>query len=212
MAATLSAANGSVAMARRLARAILAEGRFHKASVPRPLHDVLREIGRFLESPLNALNELVNELGGKVPGGTALVWGVLALVVLAASAAISVHGTRRALHEPRKLSHDAESGGAPVGADELERQALVAEQAGRYAEAVRYRFSAGLLRLVDKRVVNDVRSSANAEISRALRSPAFAQLARRFDEVTYGASAATNADVQLSRDLWARVLTESPSA
>jgi hypothetical protein len=208
MAATLSAAEGSAALAQRLAREILAEGRFHKAAVSRPLHDVLREIGRFLESPLNAIGELVDELGRRVPGGSALVWAALALVVLIAAAALAARGTRRALREPRASSEKPGEGGAPVSADELERDALAAERLGRYAEAVRFRFRAGLLRLVDRDILGDARSRANAEVVRALGSSAFAALAQRFDEITYGGSAATLEDVQRSRVVWTRVLSD----
>jgi hypothetical protein len=205
MSGTLAATEGSAAATRRLAQQILAEGRFHKASVPRPLHDVLREIGRLLESPLNGVNELVDKLGSSIPGGSGVVWGALALGVMLASAAVSVRGTRRALHESA-LGGAGTAEHASLSASELERRATAAERAGRYAEGVRYRFRAGLLRLAERDIVSDAPLAVNREVVRALGLPAFEQLAARFDEITYGGSAASQEDVQLSRDVWTRVL------
>src|ERR1700736_3400553 len=166
MTGTASASEGSAAAARQLAREILAEGRFHKASVPRPLHSVLREIGRFLESPLNALAELVHKLGNGIPGGSAVVWGVLALVVTLVGVAVSLRGTRRVLSAPAP-SPASHTEGTPLSASELERQAATAERAGLYAEAVRYRFRAGLLRLAERDIVSDAPSALNIEVVRA---------------------------------------------
>lgn len=205
MSGTLAATEGSAAATRRLAQQILAEGRFHKASVPRPLHSVLREIGRGLELPLNALDKLVHKLGGGVPGGSAVVWGALALAVMLASAAVSVRGTRRALHESAPAD-GGEQDPTPLSASELEREAAAAERAGRYAEAVRYRFRAGLLRLADREILSDAPSALNRDVVQALHSPAFARLAARFDEIAYGGGAAVKEDVQLSRDVWTSIL------
>src|SRR5271166_1965370 len=95
MPSTASAAEQAAA-ARRLAREILAEGRFHEPSVPRPLHTVLREIGRALESPLNAVDEVVGELAPATPGGETVVWIALALALVMVGAALARHGVRRA--------------------------------------------------------------------------------------------------------------------
>jgi hypothetical protein len=211
MAGTTSASEGAAGAARQLAREILAEGRFHKASVPRPLHSVLREIGRFLESPLNALEELVHKLGSDIPGGSAVVWGVLALVVTVVGVAVSLRGTRRVLSAPA-VSPGSQTEVTPLSAEELERQAATAERAGLYAEAVRYRFRAGLLRLAERDIVSHAPAALNIEVVRALSSPAFEQLAARFDEITYGGSAAHQDDAQRSRDVWAVVLKGGPAS
>jgi hypothetical protein len=203
MASSLSAGEPAAA-ARRLAREILAEGRFHKPAVPRPLHSALQEIGRALESPLNGLGELVDKLGNATPGGSGVVWGALAVVVLITSAVVSSRGARRALHDVAPIGGDRAL--APLSASDLEREAVAAERSGRYAEAVRYRFRAGLMRLADTAVVSDAPAMVNANIARALGSPAFDHLARRFDEITYGGRAASEEDVQHSRREWARVL------
>lgn len=210
MAGTGIAGEGSAASARQLAQQILAEGRFHKGTVPRPLHDVLREIGRVLESPLNALDELVEKLGSGIPGGSALVWAALAVGVLLASAALGARGTRRALRLSVPTDRSLGDRSAPSPA-ELEHRAAAAERDARYAEAVRYRFRAGLLRLAEREIVSDAPWALNRDVVRALRSPAFDELAARFDEITYGGRAAQPEDVQLSRDVWARVLAGGPS-
>jgi hypothetical protein len=205
MASGNSVSEGS-ASARGLAREILAEGRFHKATVPRPLHSALREIGRALESPLNGLNELVDKLGTLTPGGSPVIWGTLALVVLLASAAIAHRGTRHALREPPGSAQGNMARLAPPSASDLERQAVAAERLGRYGDAVRLRFRAGLLRLADSHIVGEAPSMVNAEIVRVLGSPSFGVLAARFDEIAYGGSAASQEDVQLSRREWTHVL------
>lgn len=207
MHAGTASAQQPAAAARQLAREILAGGRFHKASVPRPLHDVLREIGRLVQAPLSALEELVSKLGGHVSGGPAVVWAALALVVVLAGAALSTHGARRALRDPMPGETKRQGSLAPTAA-ELERQALAAEAHGRYGEAVRARFRAGLLRLAERDIVGDAAFALSADVLRALHSREFAQLARRFDQIAYGGSAAGAEDARSSRELWRRVLGE----
>ena len=63
---------------------------------------MLKDIGNFLESPLNAIDELVSELGEHVPGGASLVWAVLAAALLAVVALLATHGARRALRAPEE--------------------------------------------------------------------------------------------------------------
>jgi hypothetical protein len=205
MASSASAADGAAALARSQARAILAEGRFHPAPVPHPLHGLLHAVGRALESPLHGVNELVSKLAVHTPGGATVVWAVLAAAVLALSGLLAVRGARRALSDP--ATGAAGAGAAPpIRATDLEREAVAAEARGRHADAVRLRFRAGLLRLAESELVADAPSMLNSEVSRALRSARFDALARRFDEIVYGGRAAMQEDVQASRLEWSRLL------
>ncbi len=209
MASSASAADGAAATAREQARAILAEGRFHVSSVPRPLHGVLHAVGRALESPLHAVDELVSKLGVITPGGPTVVWAALAALVLALSGVLAVRGSRRALRDPG--AGTSAGAGPPVRAADLERAAAAAEVQGRHADAVRLRFRAGLLALAESERLRAAPSMLNAEVSRALRSERFDALARRFDEIAYGGRAAIAEDVRTSRREWSRLLGSKES-
>src|SRR6202167_1084560 len=148
MASSAGATDDGAALARSQARAILAERRFHSTPIPRPLHGVLHAVGKALEAPLHAVDEVVSKLGVHTPGGSTVVWAILAAFVLAISGALAARGSRRALSDPAAL---AARGGAaqPIRARDLEREAETAARAGRHADAVRLRFRAGLMRLAE---------------------------------------------------------------
>jgi hypothetical protein len=206
-----SSAGGAAAQARSQARAILAERRFHLAPIPRPLHGVLHAIGRVLETPLEALGELVSGVAVSTPGGAVVVWSVLAAAVLAISAIFAVRGSRRALREPgADTAHAGRQ--RPVRASELERAAADAEARGRHQDAVRLRFRAGLLRLAERELVGDAPSMLNAEVSRALRSERFDALARRFEEIAYGGRTAVAEDSEAARRDWSQLLDRGERA
>jgi hypothetical protein len=197
-------------LARRQAREILTERRFHAASVPRPLHGLLHAIGRALEGPVNALDDLVGHLAQGIPGGRAVVWAALAVLVLAICATLATRGARRALRSPADRRHGL-GDDAPVRAGDLERAALDAEREGRHGDAVRLRFRAGLMRLSETELLAVAPSMSNAEISRALRSARFDDLARRFDEIVYGRRPALEEDVRATRLEWTRLLSARPA-
>lgn len=197
---------GDAELARRQAREILAQGRFHIAPVPRPLHSLLQTVGKALESPLNAVEEVVSELAAKTPGGAVVVWGVLAALALLAIGALSLRGARRSLAEGQS-GEGAAGLAAALSAADLERAAAQAERDGRHEDAVRLRFRAGLLLLGERDLVDFVPSMSNAEVSRALRSERFDELARRFDEIVYGGRAAREEDVDEARLDWSRLLS-----
>jgi HAMP domain-containing protein len=202
MASSPEAGASAAALARSQARAILGESRFRLAPVPRPLHGVLHAIGSALESPLNTIEELVASVGNVTPGGTTVVWGALAALVLALSALLTVGRARRALRDaPAQVSTTR-----PRHARELEREAEAAEREGRNADAVRLRFRAGLMRLAEVGRLEGAPSMLNAEVSRALASEQFDKLARRFEEIAYGGQAAAAQDAQASRRLWSELL------
>jgi hypothetical protein len=204
MVSSASVGDGVAVLARGQARAILAERRFHLAPIPRPLHGVLHTLGKALEGPLDAVEELVSRLAVITPGGPNVVWGGLAALVLLLSGLLAVRGTRRALADP---ATGATAGAVPpMRPADLERAAVAAERQGRYADAVRFRFRAGLMLLAEHELIEVAPSMINAEVSRALRSQRFDDLARRFDEIAYGGRPAVEEDVEASRREWRRLL------
>ncbi|HEV2998536.1 MAG TPA: DUF4129 domain-containing protein [Solirubrobacteraceae bacterium] len=191
--------------ARREAQRILAEPRFHASKIPRPLHGVLQSLGELLAFLPHNLDRLVNLLGEFVPGGSGVVWGILAASLLALTALLGTRMTRRLLSDPRApVSHAGQA--PPPSAAEIERAAAAAEREGRFAEAVRLRFQGGLLGLGEREAIEYRPSISNVEVSHALRSERFDRLARRFEEIAYGGSPAGNEDAEAAREEWGRLL------
>jgi Domain of unknown function (DUF4129) len=195
--------------ARRTARQILDEPRFHAAPVPRPLQGLLHAIGQALAFLPRTFNRLVSALAVSVPGGSAVVWGVLAALLLAVLVLLSLRMTRRLLADPAGSA--AGSRVAPPNALELERAAVTAEREGRLGDAVRLRFQGGLLGLGERDVIAFAPSMPNGEVSRALRSERFDGLARRFDEIVYGGRPAEEEDVEAARQEWRELLSSRAS-
>lgn len=191
--------------ARRAAAAILKEGRFHNPSVPRPLHGVLHDIGDGLRSVGHAVTHAVDRVGRIVPGGAVAVWIVLAMALVAAISFLARRYSRRALL--RESRRDGASRAGVETAAELEREAAGAERAGRYEDAVRLRFRAGLARLAEQGAIRTARSTPNAQLARTLHSADFDELTRRFDEIAYGASPAGSTDAEEARRRWSAVVS-----
>ena len=197
---------GSAAAAHRAAEAIVAENRFHQSPVPDPLHGVVSWVGNAVTDPLNAIGRLVSHIGDVFPGGVPGVWAFCALLL---TGAIWVLVVRRA-HTQLGLALDELTGGVlRETPSELEREALAAERAQRWDEAVRLRFRAGILRLGRQLELDSPETVPNHTLGRLLRSARFDSLTVRFDEVAYGAGTATQADAEQQRREWPQVLDEA---
>lgn len=190
--------------ARRAAAAILRESRFHNPSVPRPLHGVLHDIGKVLQAVGHAVTHAVDRVGGVFPGGTVAVWVLLGLALVAAVAFLARRHSRRALLRDSRRAGGL--GGRLERAADLEREAARAEREGRFEDAVRLTFRAGLARLAEEGAIRTARSTPNAQLSRLLHSPDFDALAVRFDEVAYGGAPARLADAEEARRRWSAVV------
>jgi hypothetical protein len=201
--ATLSTAN----QARHAASVILSASRFHQPRFPRPLHGLLNSFGQILEAPLHALNSLVNSIATSVPGGVAAVWAILGVAVVAVVALLAARSARG-----RVATVASPTANGKPDASELERLAAAAQGAGRFEEAVRLRFRAGLARLAERQVIISAPTRPSADISRALDSSRFDSLAGRFDEIVYGASPATTEDVDQQGREWPEILKASKSS
>ncbi len=191
------------AAARRAARDILAESRFHAAPIPRPLHGFLHAVGKLWHPIGQRIDDTFNSIAGSLPGGRAALWTIIAVIVLLAIATLTASSTRRALHEAGDVSLPH---GTRASAEALEREATEAERAGRWQDAVRLRFQAGLMRLSERELIDSAASTPNAHLRRALRSEHFDHLARRFDEIVYGGDEAREQDAQDARREWPLLL------
>jgi hypothetical protein len=211
---TLALQTPDADIARRQAAEILSQDRFHEPEVPRPLKGVFDWIGERIEpvtGPVGAtVSDFVEWARDVVPGADAGLWVILATFVLVTSALVAANlGARRA------RLRVSEGGLAGTGRREypaaLERAAAEAERRGDLEGAVRLRFRAGLLRLARVDLIEWHPSLTSGRVARAVRSPAFDELAASFDAIVYGGRSAHASDVDLARTKWPRVLEEVQS-
>jgi hypothetical protein len=82
-----------------------------------------------------------------------------------------------------------------------------AEREGRLEDAVRLRFRAGLASLNERGVIGAPAAIPTAQVAQRLHSRRFDALARRFEEIAYGAGHAGPSDVEEARRDWSTVLS-----
>lgn len=199
--ATSGPGTGSAAEAARGAAAReLQDGAYRPDSQPKPFKGLFEELD-------DVVDDVVDALDAQLPGGTAVPWVVLALLLVALTAVVGVVLGRRIELAP--------AGASPVGVRgptedpaAMDRDADAAERRGDHAEAVRLRFRAGLLRLDARHRIDLRASSTTGEVRRALRSPRFDRVARTFDEITYGRREAIPDDTAEAREAWPQILAE----
>jgi hypothetical protein len=187
--------------AQRAAESILSEGRFHSSSVPDPLHGFLVWVGRIASDPLNGIGSLVNRLGSSFPGGVAGLWAAAAVVVVVVTGLLALRRSKTRIGCLQTANATARQ-----QPGELERAAERAEREGRWDDAVRLRFRAGLLRLGGHDTVRYPETTPNHSLARMLESEPLEQLSSRFDEVVYGGGEATEADAERQRVTWPEIL------
>lgn len=194
---------------RERAAHIVSEGRFHEKSSPRPLRGLFSSIGDGVRSVIDPIGRFVDRLGAHVPGGSAVVWVLLAGLVLVVAVALASRSVRRRGAAAERALRGAGLGrGGGLDPEALEREAEAAEREGELEHALRLRFRAGLLRLDRARAIEFRPSLTTTEVSGALRSPAFDSLALTFEEVAYGGRAASAPDVESARREWPVLLAE----
>jgi hypothetical protein len=206
---TLASGGATVASppdAKARAQRILAERRFTGSPVPRPFHGVLAWLGR----KFSFLGRFFHRLDRVIPGGSAVVWTILAALVVGIAAFVAARVASR--HEGRLISLErGERRRRLDDPDALEREAARAEERGDFELALRLRFRAGLIRLgrADRLPLRD--SLTSGEAARLLHLDDFDALARSFDEVVYGRRAPGHEDVESARARWTRVLAGTGS-
>jgi hypothetical protein len=181
---------------------VLANDKFHHHEPPRPLRGVLHWIGSLFEPVLGPVGRFFGRLIAK-PWRIPLLAAALAVLTALLATYFVRRRSRAAVERRHRLA-----GLVPEATDprDLERRADAAESAGRYGEAVRLRFLAGIVRLDRAGAVEVRRSETTGQLRAALANPSFDELALAFDEIVYGGRTATAADVAVARAGWSRVL------
>jgi hypothetical protein len=196
------------ARAREQARDVLAQRRFHPTSVPAPLRTVLERIGAGLRSLGRPFEDAFGWLASRVPGGKAVLYVLLGLVMVGVAVAIA----RRVA--ARDAGVGAGGGAAARGrerlsAARLRQDADRAEARGELDLALRLRFRAGLVELDSRELIELRPALTNHELLRAVSSPTLAGLVDGFEAVAYGGRPADAGDLRSARDGWPRVVEEA---
>jgi hypothetical protein len=195
--------------ARGQAGEILGDNRYEGSDLPRPFEGVLDQIGEWLEPVTDWVENAFDDIAGVTPGGDTTLWVITAAIILALLLTLGLRVLRdRAYEGAEARAHAAEPDReTPAG---LESAADRAERDGDLEAALRLRFRAGLLRLDARNAIVFRPSISTREVSRALNSPEFDQLAALFDGVVYGGDEATAEDIERSRRGWDAVLRGAP--
>ena len=197
------------AEARGQAHDILSDNRYQGSDIPRPLKGVLDDIGEALAPVGEAIEDVFDAVAGVLPGGDFTMWSLTAALLLLL---VLTLGSRslRARAEAGAEARLAAAMPERETPNSLERAADRAEREGDLETALRLRFRAGLLRLDARDAIRFRPSISTREVSRALRSPEFDQLAALFDGVVYGGETASPEDLAASRRNWDAVLRQVP--
>ncbi|MDQ1444398.1 MAG: hypothetical protein QOI20_862 [Acidimicrobiaceae bacterium] len=192
---------------------ILHGRRFRPATPPRPLRGAVHRLGQWLEPVVAPLGRWLAPVGRVLRGvfRNAVATGMLGAAVVGLAAVVAVAAVNRRSRLDVNRVDDEEGGIGSRRADpkELERQADAAEAAGSYDRAFRLRFQAGVIRLDRAGLIADRPSATTGQLVKTVRSAAFPDLARTFDEIAYGGRPSGPEDVARAKQTWPRVLEEA---
>lgn len=168
---------------------------------------MLSSIGSAITTPIDWIGWLAGRIGALTGLGTVVVWIVLAAIFLTLASLFGASAGHRALAVNARASDaNGRVPDAQLTAAELERASAEAEADGRFGDAVRERFQAGLLRLAELGTISSGDRVPNAVIARALRSAVFERLAQRFEQIVYGGAGADADDAEAARADWSTLL------
>ena len=206
---TASAPSPSPDGARERARDVLAQQRFQRTSVPAPLRSVRERIGAGLRSLGRPFEDAFQWIVGWLPGGRAVLWALLATVLLGSAALLA--GRTGADRVAAGAGGAAAGAGDPQGvsAARLRQEADRAERSGNLDEALRLRFRAGLVDLDSRELIELRPALTNHELLRDVPSATLAGLVDGFEAVAYGGRPADADDLRTARDGWPRVPGEA---
>lgn len=214
MAGTAPAAGPTAGELRRRAADIVA-GYRHGRAAPRPLAGLLHAIGRGLEAVFGPVGRFLERyLLHPIASGSHVAfgpWWPVPVIILAASVGIGtaiVLARRRTRVRTARVTVGQSPGSTAEDPGALEGQAVAAEAAGRYGDAVRLRFRAGLARLERDGAVAHREILTGRQLADTLGSDAFADLAGQHEEIAFGGRPATVADAADARARWPRVREE----
>jgi len=188
---------------RKLAEDILEQPAFSEQE-PSVLSRIWQQISDLFDPP--TFDRPTGSIDVAPSGLTFLRSGLLILAVVV----LLVWGARYVIKQ--RTNAAAAVDGAPEDKDtrrsatELEHLADQARRSGNWAEAVRYRFRAGLARLERKGAILFSPTLTSGEISQELDDPEFDELSTVFDAITYGDSEAAEDDEASSRQSWPSVI------
>jgi hypothetical protein len=185
--------------ARDDARRILERDEYQPKNVPRPFRGILNWLADRLEPVVDAVERLLGH-------GWVAFLVIGALVVLAVVVAmLAIRRRNAAVIGADRGSRQA----ARLDPDDLEREAIEAEQRGDLERALRLRFRAGLLRLDQVGAIRFHDGVTSRQVAADLRSPQFDALRTTFDEVVYGRRPASTPDLDEARARWPELLDEA---
>ncbi len=191
------------------AREILKGARFHERRTPGPFAGLFRRLGDWLDPLLGPIGRFLGRIFRLIGDWWAepLARVVLIVLVVGSAALLAWLVIRRRT----AVSLGGGGRGSKTAEEDpgtLERAADEAERAGRYADAVRLRFQAGVVRLQRDGKVRRGRSTPTRAIGRQLRIDEFDRIGRTFDAVAYGHRDASADDAAEAKHGWGRVLEE----
>ncbi len=197
--------------ARDAARGILDGSKYQDQRLPRPFKGILEWIADRLRPVVEAVEDVLEPVIGFIlglPGGRFVFIGLVVLVLAVVIRWLIGRRSRSAVTVTTRgglvdLSSDPAA---------LEADADRAESDGDHQLAVRYRYEAGLLRLVRAGRLELRPETTPASAARQVAAPAMDRLTADFEEVVYGGRPATEADSRRARGGWAELLAVRSSS
>jgi len=146
------------------------------------------------------------DLDDSLLGIGGVVWRILLVLLLVLAVVVGVALYRRGPRRRRRAGRAAVAGGDP--ADDLERQALRAEEAGEHRAAVVLWFRAGTRRLGEALRIRADATATAGQVARASGDPRVLTLAVDHDRAAYGPGPVGADASRGAREGWRAVLRE----